>query len=272
MGVVARWQLVPVHLDIVLKYLQIDDLTMPLDVRSYARTTEQLGLMARAETERMIAAGIIVNDEVHPQLAAALRLLARPYLWVDSLWFPQAGDDHCWRALAALTEGNRVVLGVQTPSEDPKHGGMLTVEVHENVSLPQVLLPTLPPAPPGNRGPVRVPASSFRTQEVDEDEEIDILQSATPRRGSSGDREYERYQAIGRAPHVRVGQIAANLRDQYGRTRRTQPIKWFDNVQPDGRYLDHNVRGTSGEQLYMLTPADARLLGAEIDALVAQVR
>nr|WP_218889759.1 ESX secretion-associated protein EspG [Saccharopolyspora hordei] len=268
----GRWQLLPVHLDVVCKYLEIDALTLPLNVRSVGRTTEQLGLIARAETERMVAAGILVNDEIEPHLAEALKLLGHPYLWVDSIWFPKAGDDHCWRTVAAVTEGNRIVLGVQAPSDDPAYGGMLTVEVHENVPLPQVLLPTLPPAPPGNRGPVRVPASSFRTEQSEEDEPGSFMQTAMPTRGSSGDREYELYQAIGRTQHVRLGQIAANLRDQYGRTKRSSVVKWFDNVEPDGRYLDHNTRGSTGEQIYMLTPADARTIGAEIDRLVAQVR
>ncbi|MDA3627589.1 ESX secretion-associated protein EspG [Saccharopolyspora oryzae] len=272
MSVLGRWQMLPVHLDVVLKYLEIDGLTLPLNSRSFGYTTEHLGRIAQAETERMVAAGILVNDEVQPNLVEALKLLAHPYLWVDSIWFPQAGEDHCWRTVAAVTEGNRVVLGVQTPSEDPAYGGMLTVEVHENAPLPQVLLPTLPPAPPGNRGPARVPASSFRPAQPDEDEQGSFMQTATRERGSSGDREYELYQQIGKTQHLRFGQLAANLRDQYGRTKRSSVVKWFDNVEPDGRYLDHNVRGNTGEQIYMLTPADARAIGAEIERLIAQVR
>ncbi|MBB5153356.1 ESX secretion-associated protein EspG [Saccharopolyspora phatthalungensis] len=273
MSVLGRWQLQPVHLDVVLKYLRIESLTLPLSSRSAGYTADHFSRIAKAELERMTAAGVVVNDEVAPPLVAALKTLATPYLWVDSLWFPQVGTDHCWRALAVFTEGNRVVLGVQTPSEDPQRGGMLTVEVHENVPLPQVLLATLPPTKPGNRGPVRVPRSSLvQQQQPDDFGQTSMMQSATPNRGSSGDRQVELYEAIGKSPHQRIGQIAANVRDQYGRRKRSQIVSWFDNPEPDGRYLNRIERGSTGDQVFALLPADARTIGAEIDSLIAQVR
>ena len=162
MSVVARWQLPPVHVDVVLEYLGLGDPVLPLAVPSFGHTTEQFADIGRRELGNMVANGTVVDDEVHPALAEALRLLAHPHLWVDSLWFPRVGEDHCWRAVAVRTEDDRVVLGVQPPAQDPLFGGTLTVEVHRDVPLPQVLLGTLPPAPPGNRGAAKVPASSFR--------------------------------------------------------------------------------------------------------------
>ncbi|PKW14529.1 ESX secretion-associated protein EspG [Saccharopolyspora spinosa] len=272
MSVLGRWQLQPVHLDIVLKYLRIDGLTLPLSSRSVGYTADQFSRIAVAELERMTSSGVVINDEVAPPLVAALKTLATPYLWVDSLWFPQIGTDHCWRALAVFTEGNRVVLGVQTPSEDPQRGGMLTVEVHENVPLPQVLLATLPPSKPGSRGPVRVPQSSLVQAPPEDFDQMSVMQSATPTRGSSGDLQVKLYEEIGQSPHQRIGQIAANVRDQYGRRKRSQMVSWFDNPEPDGRYLNRVERGSSGEQVFALLPADARTIGAEIDSMIAQVR
>ncbi|MCI2417777.1 ESX secretion-associated protein EspG [Saccharopolyspora sp. K220] len=272
MSVLGRWQLLPVHLDVVLKYLRIDGLTLPLSSRSAGYTADQFSRIARTELDRMAANGVVVNDEVAPPLVAALKSLATPYLWVDSMWFPQVGTDHCWRALAVYTEGNRVVLGVQTPSENPQRGGMLTVEVHENTPLPQVLLATLPPTRPGNRGPVRVPQSSLVRQQPDDFDQQSMMQSATPARGSSGDQQVVLYEAIGKAPHLRIGQIGANVRDRYGRRKRSPVVSWFDNPEPDGRYLNRIERGSTGEQVFALLPADARTIGAEIDSLIAQVR
>ncbi|QIZ36089.1 ESX secretion-associated protein EspG [Saccharopolyspora sp. ASAGF58] len=272
MGVLGRWQLQPVHLDIVLKYLKIDGLTLPLSSRSFGYTADQFSQIAIGELDRMDAAGVVINDEVAPPLVTALKTLANPYLWVDSLWFPQVGSDHCWRALAVFTEGNRVVLGVQTPSEDPQRGGMLTVEVHENAPLPQVLLATLPPTKPGGQGPVRVPQSSLvRQPQPDDYDQMSVMQSATPSRGSSGDQQVALYEAIGKAPHARIGQMSASTRDQYGRRKRSQVVSWFDN-EPDGRYLNRVERGSSGEQVFAILPAEARTIGAEIESLIAQVR
>ncbi|MEB3365950.1 ESX secretion-associated protein EspG [Saccharopolyspora mangrovi] len=272
MSVLGRWQLPPVHLDIVLKYLRIDGLTLPISTRSFGHTADQFAAIGKAELPNMEASGVVVDDEVVPPLVDALKTLATPYLWVDSMWFPEPGSDHCWRAVAVFTEGNRVVLGVQAPSEDPKRGGLLTVEVHQNAPLPGVVLGTLPPAKPGAHGPIRVPHSSLQGEQVEDYDPSSMMQTATRTRGSSGDQQVELYEKIGKAPHVRLGQIAANMRDQHGRRRRTPVVSWFDNVEPDGRYLDRVERGSTGEPLYALLPADARLIGNEINSLINQVR
>lgn len=271
MAVSGRWQLHPLHLYFVHGYLGLDDLTLPLEAPPYGHTRQQLGEVGKREYETMRAEGLIVDDEIEPHLARALTVLSKPYLWVDSMWFPEPGGKAVWRTVAVVTEGNRIVLGVQPPGESDRYGGMLTVEVHENVTLSQVLLPTLPPAPPGTRGPVKVPASSFRPQEQDA-EAGSFLQPSMSARGSSGDRQLAVYEAIGSAEHVRVGQFAANMRDRNGRVNRSQVLRWFDNAEPDGRYLDHDEPGDTGERMYRLTPADPRLLGTTVEGLVAAVR
>ena len=253
------------------RYLGIEDLTLPLEAPSYGATQQQVAELARREAPQMESLGLLVQDELAPGLEDALRLLAKPYLWVDSLWFPQFGADPAWRTVAARTDEDRVVLGVQPPLDD-RFGGMLTVEVHEKVSLPQVLLPTLPPAPPGKHHPVRVPESSFRTGQEEPESESFLESSGRPERGGSGDREVEAYRAMGRTEKVRVGQLAANLRDTNGRVHRNGPVTWFDNAEPDGRYLDHEEKGATGERIFMITPADAGVLGRTIDQLVKTVR
>lgn len=272
MAVVGRWQLHPLHLYLVRCYLQLDDLTLPLEGSAYGSTYEQLGAVGRREQPVMEQLGIIVDDEIEPRLTEALQVLTKPYLWVDSLWFPQFGGEAAWRTVAAVTEGARIVLGVQAPGDNDRFGGTLTVEVHEKVSLPQVLLPTLPPAPPGNRGAARVPATSLQPREQSAERESMLESGRVARPRTTGDQQVALYHAIGEAPHVRAGQIAANLRDPHGRARRSQVLRWFDNAEPDGRYLDHSERGSTGETMFMLTPADARLLASTVDGLVNSMR
>ncbi|SDP89857.1 EspG family protein [Actinopolyspora xinjiangensis] len=274
MAVSGRWQLHPLHLYFVHSYLGLDDLALPLEVEPYTHTREQFAEVGNREYETMRSEGLVVDDEVEPGLAWALAVLAKPYLWVDSMWFPRFGEPPMWRAVAAVTAGNRVVLGVQPPGETERYGGALTVELHDRVSLSQVLLPTLPPAPPGNQGPVRVPESSFPRQDSEaESESHGLLRPAAGSAGgSSGDRQLELYRTIGAAEHLRAGQLAANLRDRNGRVTRSRVVRWFDNAEPDGRYLDHHERGTTGEPIHALTPVDARALGGKIEELVAEVR
>ena len=272
MSVLGRWQLPPVHLDIVLKHLRIDGLTLPISTRSFGHTAEQFSAIGKAELPIMEANGVVADDEVVMPLVDALKTLSTPYLWVDSMWFPEPGSDHCWRTVAVFTEGNRIVLGVQAPSEDPQRGGLLTVEVHQNAPLPGVVLGTLPPAKPGSYGPIRVPHSSMQGDQVEDYDPSSMMETATRKRGSSGDQQVELYEKIGKAQHVRIGQIAANMRDQHGRRRRTPVVSWFDNAEPDGRYLNRVERASTGEPLYALLPADAGLIGNEINSLINQVR
>lgn len=275
MAVIGRWQLHPQHLYLLRTYLQLDDLTLPLDSPAFGQTTDQVAELARREAPTMESLGILVDDEVQPGLAQALRVLTKPYLWIDSLWFPNLEHDFMWRTVAVLTEEDRIVLGVQTPGEAPGQAGMLTVEVHDRVPLSQVIMPTLPPAPPGKHSAISVPASSFRqAQPVEEEGTNSFLQQTGtgPSHRSIGDRQVAAYQGLGAAPHIRGGQIAANLRQQHGTVTRSTVLKWFDNAEPDGRYLDHNARGRTGEQVYMLTPIDGGQLRSKVDELVKEVR
>ncbi|WP_019853732.1 ESX secretion-associated protein EspG [Actinopolyspora mortivallis] len=273
MAVSGRWQLHPLHLYFVHSYLGLDDLALPLEITPYTSTRQEFAEVGEREYENMCSAGLIVDDEVDPGLARALAVLAKPYLWVDSLWVPEPGERALCRALAAVTDGSRIVLGVQAPGEDGQYGGMLTVELHERVTLSQALLPTLPAAPPGRQGSAKVPESSFPAPERErEPAEQGVLQQVSvTRSGSSGDRQLELYRAIGAAQHPRAGQLAANCRDRTGRVHRSQVVRWFDNVD-DGRYLDHTERGSTGETVYALLPVDAATLGRRIEELVATVR
>lgn len=270
MSLLVRWRLHPLHLYLVRSYLGLDDLTLPLEGPAYGRTRRQLGEVARREAGTLRELGILVDDEVPAELTRALRVLTKPYLWVDSLWFPEFGEEAAWRAVAALTDGGRVVLGVQDPGEAGRFGGTVTVEVHEKAALSEVLLATLPPAPPGNRGRAQVPESSLRAEP--EPDQGGFLQEVVPVRGSGGDRLVELYRSIGTGAHVRAGQFAASMREPNGRQRRSAAVRWFDNAEPDGRYLDHHERGPTGERMHSLTPADARTVRAQIDALIASVR
>ncbi len=104
MAVSGRWQLHPLHLYFVHGYLGLDDLTLPLEAPPYGHTRQQYGEVGKREYGTMRDQGLVVDDEVDPGLARALTVLCKPYLWVDSLWFPEAGKEPMWRAVAAATE------------------------------------------------------------------------------------------------------------------------------------------------------------------------
>ncbi|GAA3366428.1 ESX secretion-associated protein EspG [Saccharopolyspora gregorii] len=105
----------PLHSYLVRRYLGVDDLALPLEGAAFGRTRRQLRELARREAPAMHRAGLLVDDEAPVELAEALRVLAGPQLWVDSLWCPEFGGEAAWRSVAALTGRDRVVLGVQEP-------------------------------------------------------------------------------------------------------------------------------------------------------------
>jgi hypothetical protein len=271
-AIAGRWQLHPLHLYLVRVYLGIGDLTLPLEGPAYGRTLRQLGEIGKREAPTMERLGILVDDEVHPGLKAALEVLAKPYLWMDSLWFPVLGEEAAWRVVAAQTDGDRVVLGVQGPGEDDRFGGVLTVEVHEKTPLPQVLLATFPAAPPGRRPTVRVPESSFRSDEQQDEPPESYLQQAQQPRMSSGDRQLAAYRELAATAHARAGQFAANRRDPHGLLKRSSVVRWFDNPAPDGRYLDYAEPGSTGETMHVAEPADARRVRSKLEELLNSVR
>jgi hypothetical protein len=71
-------------------------------------------------------------------------------------------------------------------------------------------------------------------------------------------------------PHARAGQIAANLRDPSGRVRRSDVLRWCDNV--DGRY-QVTVNRRSGEPMSLTVgPSDPQRLGDGVQRLLAALQ
>ena len=89
---------------------------------------------------------------------------------------------------------------------------------------------------------------------------------ATPVR-SSAERDSAAAAAILDKPHARAGQIAANVRDPSGRARRSNVLRWCDNV--DGRY-QVTVNRRAGESTSLtIGPSDPHRLGDGVQRLLA---
>ncbi|MCC5697535.1 ESX secretion-associated protein EspG [Klebsiella pneumoniae] len=95
-----------------------------------------------------------------------------------------------------------------------------------------MLLATFPAAPPGRRPTVRVPESSFRSDEQQDEPPESYLQQAQQPRMSSGDRQLAAYRELAATAHARAGQFAANRRDPHGLLKRSSVVRWFDNPAP----------------------------------------
>jgi hypothetical protein len=96
-----------------------------------------------------------------------------------------------------------------------------------------------------------------------------LLVAASPAR-SSADRDLAAAAAILDKPHLRAGQIAANVRDPSGQVRRSDVLRWCDNV--DGRY-HVTVDRRSGESTSLTVgPSDPQRLGDGVQRLLAALQ
>lgn len=272
-GVSERWLLPPLWFDLCWELGGFDEYPFPIAVRSHGATLEERAVLRQRAMPEMQAAGLLNGNGLAPRFAQVLAQLAKPGLWVEGIWLPDATTESPVRLMSVATEEGALLL-VQDSGESQSYGGDLRISVHPRTSVVAAALQGMPPAPPGKRPRLAVPCADLAEEQKsapDENfEEMDMMQSATPAR--AGKSPADTLRAALDEQHVRDGQLVVNMRDQYGRTRRSQVLKWFDASEPDGRYgLTQQQRPGVGPELVLapLTPQD---LGRALENRVAEVR
>jgi hypothetical protein len=250
-----RWRLSPLEFDTLWDALRLGEPPYPLDITSHGETEEERrDLCGRAldELARRLEFG---TDWAETGLACALRLLACPQHWVDSVWVAERGGRELFRLLAAGERGC-AVMAVQLPGDDADHPGDLLLSAINGAVLVDEVIAALPAERPGSEPTASAPTAAFadRRRHGDEEEGFSFLRSA----GEGNDREARTVATVRRlldADHFRAGQIAANTRDRVGRRFRSPVLFWFDNSN-DGRYLASVRPDRPGEDRVTVGAAD----------------
>lgn len=268
------WRLSAPQWDVLTEVLGLERYPSPIQVHSHGRTrVERVRVRADVCVE-LAQLGLLRAGRMDADLEAALRLLHWPASWVDSVWLAGAVADQPVRVVAARA-GTAGVCALQHPDQP----GATLLEVIPATGLAAAVVGRLPSHPPGRSSAVTVALQPDGARQSRQHSRVrssseaqfggGLLVSASPVQ-TSAERDSAAAAAILDKPHARAGQIAANLRDPSGRVRRSDVLRWCDNV--DGRY-QVTVNRRSGEPTSLTVgPSDPQRLGDGVQRLLAALQ
>ncbi len=272
-----HWRLSAAQWDVLTEVLGLERYPSPIQVRSHGRTRLERARVRADVCVELAQLGMLRAGRVDADLEAALRLLHWPASWVDSVWLADAVADQPVRVIAARG-GAAGVCVLQQPDQP----GATLLEVIPATGLAAAVVSRLPSHPPGRSSAVTVALPPSGARQHNEARLSNgarppsgaqpgggLLVSASPVR-TSAERDSVAAAAILDKPHARAGQIAANVRDPSGRVRRSDVLRWCDNV--DGRY-QVTVNRRSGEATSLTVgPSDPQRLGDGVQRLLAALQ
>lgn len=245
----------PLEFDVLWEHLRLGEMPLVLRVPSPGRTDEERGLLAGAAWTTLGERGLGGPAAVDGRLARLVRLLDRPEWEIDGRFGATRGV----RLLVAAT-GDEAVFAVLAKR------GLVLAEAPVT-GLARQALSVLPAVGPGPGESINVPsatldaaATTARTPEE--------FEHALCRHGlRSRDAGLVRLMVT---DVRRQGQFGAAARDRWGhRHRAGHVVSFFDT--PAGRYLQLRTTAEDGELWSTISPADNRLLTAQLTDLLASV-
>jgi hypothetical protein len=260
-----RWRFTPHQFDILWAEGGLGALPYPFELRSHGDTEEHRLHIRHQVAAELRSGGLLRQGELDRELEAALRLLARPALSIDSVWLADETGDSPHRVLACA-DGRRAIIVRQLPGESEHAGGdILLGDIAAGALVPAIITelpPELPGGYPGGQQTFTDLGAPPPASRGDEDEGYGSVLVSTNLTTTHRQRDSAKLRAIVDAVHTRTGQFGASSRDQVGRKRRSPVLRWFDNTA-DGRYTAM-VTERAAEQWLRVSPVDAARLGTQL--------
>ncbi|HEU0086796.1 MAG TPA: ESX secretion-associated protein EspG [Pseudonocardiaceae bacterium] len=255
-----RWQLSAAQWDVLTEALfphhgGLEIYPAPIQVPVHGHTDAERGRLSAQVAVELSALGLLRGGRVEADLEAALGLLHRPACWVDSVWLPDPEAEQPARVVAATG----AAIGICV-AQYPERPGVTLLEVIPAHGLAAAVVRKLPAHPPGTRPGLTVPLGPPAPSAPPG------LLVTVPTARTSPERSGAAVAAILNQAHPRTGQIAANLRDPFGRVHRSQVLHWCDN--PDGRYQMTVTRSPGGPDRLAVAPADPQRIGHAVQRLI----
>ncbi|WP_019853132.1 ESX secretion-associated protein EspG [Actinopolyspora mortivallis] len=260
-----RWVLPPWWLDLCWDVAGLDEHPKALALGSCGETLEERAVLHRRARAQLSEAGLLHDGHLVPALSRALGALAGPGLWIEGIWTPDDSSAGVVRLMCVATRDG-AVLAVQEAGDSEEQGGDVDISLHRD-SLTAATLFGMPPAPPGNRPRVVVPARLLRTEANSGSHVLEQVSGDAAGRGQA----VRAFRDLVEAPHFRDGQFTVNLRDSLGNRHRCRPLGWFDAPPPDGRYTVRRQQRGSEPEL-VLAPLGAADLRTTLDRQVTELR
>jgi hypothetical protein len=242
--------------DVLWEHLRLAEMPLVLRVPSPGRTyTERRQLTASAWlslTDRGLCNGKLAVDD---RLANLLRLLESPHQEIDGRFGASKGV----RLLVAAT-GDDAVFALLT-----KHG--LTLADIPVTGLAREALSPLPRIPAGPGESITVRATDLDAAAIAATD-TDTFELALCRRGLSPRDAGTLRRMFGTVR--RQGQFGASARTRRGHRRRAPHVIGFFDTD-EGRYLQLRRTTPDGATWSTISPADTRLLAAQLTELLADI-
>jgi hypothetical protein len=258
------WRLSATQWDVLTEVLGLDGYPSPIQVHSSGRNRLEHARVRAEMCVELTELGLLRGGRMDADLETALRLLHWPASWMDSVWLADAVADQPVRVVAAQG-GAAGVCALQHPDQP----GATLLEVIPATGLAAAVVSRLPAHPPGRSSAVTVALQPHDARQHQEAQLGGGLLVAGSSVRTSTERD-NAAAAILDKPQARAGQIAANVRGSSGRVRRSEVLRWCDNV--DGRY-QVTVHRRSGEPASLTVgPSDPQRLGAGVQRLLAALQ
>jgi hypothetical protein len=248
--------------DILWEELRLGSPPYPFQIPSYGETYDERARIRAAVHADLEQRGVTDRGRVVPPIAAAMMLVARPHIQLDTISTVDVREASAMMLRAtAAARGREAVLAVQ-------EGQLVRLEWTQGTALAASIVGLLPPTKAGPGQEISLPASLVGG----ENRPLEPQSVAVTRRtAASASKEQQKALATMLEPEVlRLGQIGVGLFDERGRARRLPGMSWFDNAA--GRYFSVVSRGRDGQDWATVSPGDGSRMVYRLGEMIRTAR
>jgi len=249
--------------DMLWEELRLGVPPYPFQVPSYGETYEERSRIRAAVHADLEERGVTERGRVAEPIAAAMALVARPHIQLDTISTVDVREASAMLRASAAARGRDAVLAVQ-------EGQTVRLEWTRDTALAASIVSLLPPTKAGPGQEISLPASLVGSASDGRPSMPQPL-AVTRRTAESASKDQQKALATMLEPEVlRLGQIGVGLFDGRGRVRRLPGMSWFDNAV--GRYFSVVSRGRDGQNWATVTPGDASRMVYRLGEMIRTAR
>jgi hypothetical protein len=237
--------------DVTWEVERLPDKHRALLTASPGTTYEERAELERRALAELASSGLARGEQIHPDLLAALRLIARAHYEFYGWWHTAESETVSGVVAVSGEDAVRALL----------LGDQLTLEPVRAAGAADALVAMLPPASAGRGGAISLPEDEFGAGPGTDDARAGggVLVSANTGTGTATGQ----LRRLLDQPRTGGGQLYAANRDHLGRKHRApSPVTYFDTAA--GRYLAVRRPGPDRRPWVTVTPADPRALAGRL--------
>ncbi|MFS8099385.1 ESX secretion-associated protein EspG [Lentzea alba] len=192
----------------------------------------ELERMQRSAWAQLEQYGLARGNQIHPDLASALRLVAEAGI---EYWAFFSLKDGPQQSVLVVSNGEDALRIVLTPDQQ------FVLEPVRPDEAPQALVGALPPTPAGKGNPITLPEDALEQKRQTYEDTGSFMQQSRPT-STPNDALVAQLKQIMSEPRTGGGQVYSAKRDHLGRKQRcVAPLTYIDTTS--GRYIAAKDQG-----------------------------